>query len=67
MLLVQACRLLSVDERWINILLNPAQRRVQMIRGNSLTDDLVVLMNSDNISNWVSNGDQVLKVRSDGG
>ncbi len=59
--------LLSADERWISVMLKPAQRGIQVSHGNSLTDDVVGLLNGDKLTAWADSGDQVLKVRGDGG
>ena len=59
--------LLSADDRWISVLLNPAQKGIQVSHGNPLTDDLVELLKGANLSAWAASGEQVLKVRGDNG
>jgi len=59
--------LVSANGRWISVMLNPEQRGVQVSRGQPLREGVVRLMGRKELQAWTASGDQILKVRGDGG
>jgi len=60
--------LVSADYRWVTVMLKPGQRGIQISHGDPLEENKPVdLMRADNLAAWAASGNQVLKVRGDGG